>query len=151
MAEFSENELYEGAFDDVESLGDAVKKGAEVAGNAVKAGAKAAGNAVKKGAKAVKDKLSGGKKPSFEVDAGKIMAKLHRGACQAQKGFKFFNTGVLNDANIAPEAVDKSKMDFDLEQDVYEIGVIMKPEYKFALPEEFLVDTGRGGEAEITP
>lgn len=36
---------------------------------------------------------------SFEIDAAKLVAKLHRAGCQPYKGkdIKFFNSGVIND------------------------------------------------------
>lgn len=54
-------------------------------------------------------------KLSFTLDAGKILAKLHRGGCQRHPGMWFFNTGITDDANIKPEEVEKAKINFDLE------------------------------------
>ena len=51
---------------------------------------------------------------SFKLDAGKILAKLHRGACQVYPDMLFFNTGIINDQKIPPENVEASDMDFDI-------------------------------------
>lgn len=78
----------------------------------------------------------GNAKMSFELDAGKILAKLHRGACQTYPKMLFFNTGVTDDAKIAPEAVDKAKIGFDMEGGEYELGVIIDPELDVKLKNE---------------
>ena len=69
-----------------------------------------------------------GAKLSFELDAGKILAKLHRGACQTYPKVLFFNSGITNDAEIAPEEVDDAKINFDMDGDEYELGVIIQEE-----------------------
>ena len=69
-----------------------------------------------------------GAKLSFELDAGKILAKLHRGACQTYPKVLFFNSGITNDAKIAPEEVDDAKINFDMDGDEYELGVIIQEE-----------------------
>lgn len=38
-----------------------------------------------------------GAKVSFQLDAGKILAKLHRGGCQVYDKILFFNTGITDD------------------------------------------------------
>lgn len=38
-----------------------------------------------------------GAKVSFELDAGKILAKLHRGGCQTFEKMLFFNSGITDD------------------------------------------------------
>lgn len=63
---------------------------------------------------------------SFELDAGKILAKLHRGGCETHSGVKFFNTGIVNDENIKPEEVKKSKINFDMDGGEYQIGVVLE-------------------------
>jgi hypothetical protein len=77
-----------------------------------------------------------GAKLSFELDSGKILAKLHRGACQTYPKVLFFNTGITDDANIAPEAVDKAKINFDMENNEYELGVIIDKEMVLKLNAE---------------
>jgi hypothetical protein len=48
----------------------------------------------------------------------------------------FFNTGITDDANIAPEAVDKAKINFDMENNEYELGVIIDKEMVLKLNAE---------------
>ena len=65
-------------------------------------------------------------KLSFTLNAEKILAKLHRGACMTYPHMLFFNTGVLNDADIKPEQVDSSDIGFDIvENGRYEIGLVI--------------------------
>jgi len=77
-----------------------------------------------------------GEKLSFTMDAGVILAKLHRGACQQYKGkgITFINTGMINDADIDPEKMDSAgKITFDLEAGEYELGVIIGKANELAL------------------
>jgi len=74
-----------------------------------------------------------GTKMSFELDAGKILAKLHRGACQTHANFKFFNTGITDDANLTPEQVDKNKINFDMDGGEYEVGLIFDEQFAIDL------------------
>lgn len=62
----------------------------------------------------------------FEIDAGKILAKMHRAGCMKHKDFRFFNTGILDDVDVDPDKIDgKSTITFDFSNKdaVYEIGV----------------------------
>lgn len=34
---------------------------------------------------------------AFKIDAAKLLAKLHRGACETHKDMKFFNSGIIDD------------------------------------------------------
>jgi hypothetical protein len=52
-------------------------------------------------------------KNTFTIDAAKLLAKLHRGACETHKNMMFFNSGVIDDENIAPDACEKSKISFN--------------------------------------
>ena len=61
---------------------------------------------------------------SFEIDAAKLLAKLHRGACETHKDMMFFNSGVLDDEKIAPDACKKSKISFDTKLTQCDLGVI---------------------------
>ena len=65
---------------------------------------------------------------SFEIDAAKLLAKLHRGACETHKDMMFFNSGVLDDEKIAPDACEKSKISFDTKLTQCDLGVIAQPE-----------------------
>ena len=65
---------------------------------------------------------------SFEIDAAKLLAKLHRGACETHKDMMFFNSGVLDDEKIAPDACEKSKISFDTKMTQCDLGVIAQPE-----------------------
>ena len=65
---------------------------------------------------------------SFEIDAAKLLAKLHRGACETHKDMMFFNSGVLDDEKIAPDACEKSKISFDTKLTQCELGVVAQPE-----------------------
>ena len=69
-------------------------------------------------------------KISFQLDAGKILAKLHRGACMTYPDMRFFNTGMIKDRNIGPEQVDGDKnINFDIvESGNYEVGVVITNE-----------------------
>lgn len=67
---------------------------------------------------------------TFELDAGTILAALHRGACETYTQFTFFNTGIVNDKNVKGKMIDdilKGKMTFDMDAKQYELGVILKP------------------------
>lgn len=70
---------------------------------------------------------------SFEVDAAKLLAKLHRGACETHKDMMFFNSGVLDDEKIAPDACEKSKISFDTKLTQCDLGVIAQPEIQCKL------------------
>lgn len=72
---------------------------------------------------------------SFEIDAAKLLAKLHRGACevQAEKGMKFFNAGVIDDAEIKPAECEKSTISFDTSLTQIELGVIAHPKIECKL------------------
>lgn len=70
---------------------------------------------------------------SFEIDAAKLLAKLHRGACETHKDMKFFNSGVVDDENVAPDAVEKSKVTFDTKMEQCELGVVAQPEIQCKL------------------
>ena len=70
---------------------------------------------------------------SFMIDAAKLLAKLHRGACETHKDMKFFNSGVVNDEDIAPDACEKSKITFDTGVKQYELGVVVKDEIQCKL------------------
>ena len=73
-------------------------------------------------------------KLSFQLDAGKILAKLHRGACETHPNMLFFNTGILNDQKIAPDQVNNAKINFDIvEGGKYELGVIIDQETSIKL------------------
>lgn len=74
-------------------------------------------------------------KESFTVDAAKLLAKLHRGACevQAAKGMKFFNAGVIDDAEIKPDECEKSTISFNTGLKRIELGVIAHPEIECKL------------------
>ena len=61
---------------------------------------------------------------SFEIDAAKLLAKLHRGACETHKDMMFFNSGVLDDEKITPDACEKSKISFDTKLTQCDLGVI---------------------------
>lgn len=79
---------------------------------------------------------------SFTLDAGKILAKLHRGAVQAHSDMLWFNTGIIDDENVDPEKVDASKINFDIvEGGNYELGVIIneKTAIKFGQSPEEIV------------
>ena len=67
-----------------------------------------------------------GEKLSFTMDAGVILAKLHRGACETHANMTFINTGVLNDKKVKPEQMSSDgDLTFDLEGGEYELGVII--------------------------
>lgn len=70
---------------------------------------------------------------SFEIDAAKLLAKLHRGACETHKDMMFFNSGVLDDEKIAPDACEKSKISFDTKLTQCDLGVIAQPEIQCKL------------------
>ena len=70
---------------------------------------------------------------SFEIDAAKLLAKLHRGACETHKDMMFFNSGVLDDEKIAPDACEKSKISFDTKLTQCDLGVITQPEIQCKL------------------
>ena len=72
---------------------------------------------------------------SFEIDAAKLLAKLHRGACEVGKaqGAKFFNSGVIDDEDVTPDQCEGSKISFDVEMKQYELGVVVLPEIKCQL------------------
>jgi len=60
------------------------------------------------------------------MDAGVILAKLHRGACETHANMTFINTGVLNDKKVKPEQMSSDgDLTFDLEGGEYELGVII--------------------------
>ena len=71
---------------------------------------------------------------SFEIDAAKLLAKLHRGACETHKDMMFFNSGVLDDVkDLAPDACEKSKISFDTKLTQCDLGVIAQPEIQCKL------------------
>jgi hypothetical protein len=71
---------------------------------------------------------------TFTIDAAKLLAKLHRGACETHKDMMFFNSGVIDDqTNLAPDAVEKSKISFDTSMTQCEIGVVAQPEIECKL------------------
>ena len=68
----------------------------------------------------------------FDVDASKILAKLHLGALEAVKqwlseGF-FVNTGIKND-NPSAKPDNPGKVEFDLTNGEYEIGYVTTVDY----------------------
>lgn len=72
----------------------------------------------------------------FEIDAGKILAKMHLGGQMKYKNLKFFNTGILNNEDKKPEDITaKSKITFDFENKsgIYEIGVLV-PDVDIKMP-----------------
>ena len=88
---------------------------------------------------------------SFKLDAGKILAKLHRGAVQAHKNMKWFNTGITDDENVDPEKVDDSKINFDIvESGEYELGVIIDDDMavKIGQSVEDILKMFQGGDGE---
>ena len=72
-------------------------------------------------------------KNTFTIDAAKLLAKLHRGACETHKNMMFFNSGVIDDENIAPDACEKSKISFNTKITQCELGVIAQPEIQCKL------------------
>lgn len=70
---------------------------------------------------------------SFEIDAAKLIAKLHRGACETHKDMLFFNSGITDDEKITPEQCEKSKIGFDTGLGEYELGVIAQSEIECKL------------------
>ncbi len=68
---------------------------------------------------------------AFEIDAGKILAKMHRGGCETHPKMRFFNTGIIEDADLKPvECGTKSKITFDFDngKGEYQVGVMPEPE-----------------------
>lgn len=72
-------------------------------------------------------------KESFAIDAAKLLAKLHRGACETHKDSVFFNSGVLNDEEIRPDQCENSKISFDMTLARCELGVVALPEVQCKL------------------
>jgi len=72
-------------------------------------------------------------KESFVIDAAKLLAKLHRGACETHADVMFFNSGVIDDQKIAPSECEKSKISFDTKMDQCQLGVVVRPEIQCRL------------------
>ena len=67
-------------------------------------------------------------KEAFEIDAAKILAKLHCKARTAQPKCVFFNSGVADDQkDLKPEDCEGAKITFKTDQKAYELAV-MAPE-----------------------
>lgn len=67
-------------------------------------------------------------KEAFEIDAAKILAKLHCKARTAQPKCVFFNSGVTDDQKgLKPEDCEGAKITFKTDQKAYELAV-MAPE-----------------------
>lgn len=79
----------------------------------------------------------------FKFDAGKIIAKLHLGACQTHDKLLFFNTGIINNEEIPPDKCNNSKINFDLKNKngLYEIGVIITDEMTYNITEPINIDS----------
>ena len=95
-----------------------------------------------------------GAKVSFELDAGKILAKLHRGGCQTHAGMMFFNSGITDDQKgLTPENVGKAKISFDMENGEYELGVIIQKEIEIKLTQDMQLsgEVAAGGNGAGSP
>lgn len=76
-------------------------------------------------------------KSIFDFDAGKIIAKLHLGACQTHENMMFFNSGIINNENITPDTCNDSNINFDFKNKngLYEIGIIIKEDTVYSVPQ----------------
>jgi len=66
---------------------------------------------------------------SFEIDAAKLITKLHRAACESHPDQVFFNSGITDDQKgLAPDQCEKANIGFDTSKTEFELCVMMPKE-----------------------